>query len=208
MSDGLMVPTTEGGSITPPVPDDGDGIGLTVIVVVIFLVLAEPDLQRWILAIPAVAILCRIVKPYCKIRTARFFWRAFLIDQALRDKDFREKRADMRHVDFGSAPSHAGFCVILEEAELDCIRAGMMVSNVTEWKTIPVGNKGQTICQPTQSKATLTLKMRRAVSKTTYRIPWWQRMTGEKDPLKVWHKLSKKEHRLSEAFEGKLTHHD
>ena len=209
MTDGLMVPTMDGGSSTPPMPDDdGGGIGLTVIAVVIFLVFAEPDLRCWIWTIPATEMLRRIVKRYCKARIARFFWRALLIDQVLRHENIHEKPAAMQHVDLDSAPDPAKFCVIVEEAELDCIRAGMMATNVTGWKTKPVGTNGQETCYPTQHKAILTSRMRRTVSKMTYPIPWWQRMLGEKDPLKVWHKLSKKEHQLSEAFEGKLKHHD
>lgn len=208
MTDGLIVPTMEDGSRTPPVPDDGDGIGLTVIAVVIFLVFAEPDLQHWIWTIPATEILRRIVKRYRKVRIARFFWRAFHIYQGLRGRNIREKPTAMQHVDFDSAPEPAEFHVILEEAQLDCIRAGMMVSRVTEWKITPVGSNGQTTCQPTRSKAIFTSRMRRTGSKISYPIPWWQRMLREKNPLKVWHNLSKKEHQLREAFEGNLKYHD
>ena len=207
MTDGLIVPTIEDGSRTPPVPDDGDGIGLTVIAVVIFLVFADPDLQHWIWTIPAAEILRRIVKRYRKVRIARFFWRAFHIYQGLCGRDIREKPAAMQHVDFDSAPDPAKFHVILEEAQLDCIRAGLMVSRVTEWKTTPVGSNGQTTCQPTRNNSIFTSRMRRTGSKTTYPIPWWQKMLKEKDPLEEWHKLSQRESRLRESFEGKLKHH-
>lgn len=208
MTDGLIVPTMEDGSSTPPMPDDdGGGIGLTVIAVVIFLVFAEPDLQHWIWTIPVPEILRRIVKRYCKARIARFFWRAIHIYQGLRGRNNREKPTAMQHVDFDSAPDPAKFHVILEEAQLDCIRAGLMVSRVTEWKTTPVGSNGQTTCQPTRNNSIFTSRMRRTGSKTTYPIPWWQKMLREKDPLEEWHKLSQRESRLRESFEGKPKHH-
>ena len=102
MTDGLMVPTMEGGSSTPPMPDDdGGGIGLTVIAVVIFLVFAEPDLRCWFWTISVPEILRRIVKRYCEARIARFFWRAIHIYQGLRGRNIREKPTAMQHVDFG-----------------------------------------------------------------------------------------------------------